>query len=59
MAAAEEARHHRLGDAGRETGRNGRIGSGSPVFENLDPGRDCGGMTGGDRGGQHGLLPYF
>ena len=59
MAAAEETRHHRLGDAGRKAGRNGRIGCGSALLENLDPGRDCGGMTCGDRGGQHGLLPYF
>ena len=36
MAAAEQARHHRLGDAGRNTGCDGGVRSVASVLEDLD-----------------------
>ena len=58
VPTAEQAGHHRLGDARGETGRNGRIRRGSALFEDLDPRRHGRGVSGGDSGGQHRLLPY-
>jgi hypothetical protein len=36
VAAAEQSGHHRLGNAGRERRRHGRIGGVAAVLENLD-----------------------
>ena len=40
VPAAEEPRHHRLGHARGEAGRDGRVGGGAALLEDLDPGRD-------------------
>ncbi len=58
VAAAEEPGHDGLGDAGRETRGDGGVGCRPALLENLDSRSDRGGMTGCDRGWQHGLLPY-
>ena len=50
MPTAEQAGHHRLGDAGCEAGRNRRVGGRAPVLEDLDPGRHRGGVACSDAG---------
>ena len=57
MPAAEQPRHHRLGDARRQAGGDGRVGSSAAVLEDLDARVDGRRMTGGNAR-SHPPLPY-
>ena len=52
VTAAEQAGHHRLGDAGSERRRDGGVGGRASVLEDLDAGGGRRRMTGSDRGCQ-------
>jgi hypothetical protein len=53
VPAAEEAGHHRLGDAGREGGRDGGVRGRAAGLEDLDSGGRGGRMAGGDGCREH------
>ena len=57
VPTSQQAGHHRLGDARGQAGCNGRIGSRSTLFEDLDPRRHGRGVSGCDGAWEHGLLP--
>jgi hypothetical protein len=53
VPAAEQARHHGLGDAGGQASGYNRVGGAASVLEDLRSGVGCGGMARGD--GSHDL----
>ena len=58
MPAAEEARHHGLGDAGGEAGGDGRVGRGAALLEDLGAGLGGRRMAGRDRRALTGGKPW-